>query len=257
MVEEVELEGFPERLKELIGQESVSRFANEVGLGDNLIRKYLDGATPGLDKVVRICNAKGVSIAWLALGEGPKLDEDAKARQAKAADYRRRRTDTLGVAEPSAAGREILESRDGRGYVLLPRYDVRVSAGGGTVVHSEQIVDYLAFKSDWFEREVGIPAGSAALFEVRGNSMESDFYDGDLALLDLRVDRFIDDAIYVVQYGDALRVKRVHRRLDGKVEIKSSNEAVHKPEVVTEEEASQIIIVGRAKRALPKPRRLP
>ncbi|MDN3519557.1 hypothetical protein QWY84_18265 [Aquisalimonas lutea] len=43
-------------------------FANACGLSDSLIRKYLAGSLPGLDKVVVIAREAGVSVEWLATG---------------------------------------------------------------------------------------------------------------------------------------------------------------------------------------------
>lgn len=244
---EASLEGFASRLSELIGEASVSRFAQDVGLGDNLVRQYLKGAVPGLDKVVRICEAKGVNVAWLAQGLGRK----------------ERKLDDLGREEiygapPKTPGAEgVLHAADGREYVLLPKYDVSVSAGNGTLVRSEQIVDYLAFNSEWFHQNVGIAPGSAALIEVRGDSMTPMLQDGELVIVDTSCDAFKDDAIYVLQYSGALRIKRVRRRLDGKIEVKSANED-YGVELLTEQEAESgnITIVGRARWAL-SGRRLP
>lgn len=238
IVEGIEPEGFPARLRELIGSDSVSKFANEVGLGDNLIRKYLEGATPGLDKVVRICREKKIDIAWLALGRGT-LEE---ARESHA-DFARR-----------ANG--LREANDGREFVHLPRYDVRISAGGGAAVHSEQIVDYLSFSREWYDREIGIPPGQAALFEVHGNSMEPDLHDGDLAVIDLSKNTFKSPAIYVILEGDELRVKKVTLLPGGGVEIRSSNEN-YGVVTLTPEQAEQVKVLGRARRAFPRMRRLP
>ena len=153
-------------------------------------------------------------------------------------------------------GREILEAADGRQYVGLPQYDIRVSAGGGAVIHSEQIVDILAFNRSWYEREIGIPVTQVALFEVHGDSMVPDLHDGDLAVIDLGKNAFTSNAIYVILEGDALRIKKVSVRVDGKIEIKSSNES-YGVETLTPEQAEQIVVVGRAKRAFPRMRRLP
>lgn len=250
MVEQVDPTGFVARLRELIGEESVSRFAAEVGLGDNLVRKYLEGATPGLDKVVRICRAKGVSIAWLALGQGPR--QKGEESGAASAPPRRRAEATPG----DGGAHEIVEALDGREFVLLPRYDVKVSAGGGSLVHSEQIVDYYAFNRRWFEERVGILPAQVVLLEVHGDSMEPDLFDGDLVLVDTSKTSFVSDAIYVLLIDGTLVIKRVNKRLDGHIEIRSSNDK-YGAEVLTPEQAEQLVIVGRARRVLPKERRLP
>lgn len=225
----------------------MSRFAQDVGLGDNLIRKYLAGATPGLDKVLKICRAKGINIAWLAYGQGRrewKLDD--MPREA-----------IYGVAESARLPERVVVTADGREFILLPRVDVKVSAGSGTLVSSEQVVDYLAFSAEWFHKHVGISPASAALIEVRGDSMTPVLVDGELVIVDTSCDSFRDDAIYVLQYSGALRIKSVRRRLDGKIEIRSANEG-YGTELLTEEEAAAgtITIVGRARWAL-SGRRLP
>lgn len=66
---------FPRRLKECIGERSVHSFATACGLSDSLIRKYLAGSLPGLDKVVIIAREAGVSVEWLATGRN--LDDSA------------------------------------------------------------------------------------------------------------------------------------------------------------------------------------
>jgi phage repressor protein C with HTH and peptisase S24 domain len=252
---------FVARLRLLVGEDSVAAFARKCGIGESLMRSYLLGSDPGRQNVEKIWKGSGCSIKWLMTGEGPMYEEAAQVPDLAA--YRARRVAGNSVSEPPAGaagvrgGVETLLSEEGREFVLLPRYDIRVSAGGGSLVHSEQIVDHLAFQADWYQREIGIPPEHTALMEVRGNSMEPDLFDGDIVAIDTRVDRFVDDAIYVLRYGDALRIKSVQRRIDGRVEIKSSNEAMYKPEVITDGEAEQITVVGRARRVFPKPKRLP
>ena len=41
---------------------------------------------------------------------------------------------------------ELEQSSKQEGYIFVPRYDVQVSAGQGSLIHSEQIVSHLAFK---------------------------------------------------------------------------------------------------------------
>lgn len=144
-----------------------------------------------------------------------------------------------------------------REYVRVPRYQIGAGAGGGLVVESEQIVDYFAFQAGWFARNVGVAPANAALIEVRGDSMTPVLSDGELVIVDTSCDAFKDDAIYVLQYSGALRIKSVRRRLDGKIEIRSANED-YGVEVLSEAdaEAGTFTIVGRARWAL-SGRRLP
>ncbi|HBS17729.1 MAG TPA: transcriptional regulator, partial [Halomonas sp.] len=62
--------GFSSRLEAAIGQRSVLSFAKECGFSDSLVRKYLRGSLPGLDKAVTMARVLGVSLEWLATGKG-------------------------------------------------------------------------------------------------------------------------------------------------------------------------------------------
>lgn len=62
--------GFGDRLRRAIGDRSILSFAKECGISDSLVRKYLAGSLPGLDKAVAMARVGGVSLSWLATGEG-------------------------------------------------------------------------------------------------------------------------------------------------------------------------------------------
>lgn len=61
---------FSQRLKELIGEESVSGFARRVDISEALIRKYLKGSEPSLTKANQIAMKANCSLEWLATGCG-------------------------------------------------------------------------------------------------------------------------------------------------------------------------------------------
>lgn len=62
------VEGFSERLRQIIGDRSVLKFSRECGISDSLMRKYLYGSLPGLGKLVRLAEVGGVGVEWLATG---------------------------------------------------------------------------------------------------------------------------------------------------------------------------------------------
>jgi len=63
---------FADRLRELIGDSSVSAFARRVELGESLIRKYLKGSEPTLSRANQIADITGCSLEWLASGRGTR-----------------------------------------------------------------------------------------------------------------------------------------------------------------------------------------
>lgn len=233
---------------------TVQMLANDLDENPQRLKDILRGKTRfPAELVVEIQRVYGVRSEWWLHGEGEMFLGDSIGARVE-----RRHVKKRGQFLPDAeeAERGTVTASDGRQIVVLPRYDVRISAGGGSTVHSEQIVDYLSFSRAWYEREVGIPPSQAALFEVHGNSMEPDLHDGDLAVIDLSKTSLKSPAIYVILEGDELRVKKVTLHPDGAVEIRSSNES-YGAITLTPEQAEQIVVVGRARRAFPRMRRLP
>jgi phage repressor protein C with HTH and peptisase S24 domain len=217
---------FADRLKVLIGDVPANRFAREVSVGESLIRKYLAGATPGIDKVVAIAEAKDVSLDWLARGVGPmKLD--------------------LGEDAPASGGGMLMLRQAGSAekFALVPRLDIQASAGNGRIAISEEPLEYLAFQAAWL-RGRGINPASARILTARGDSMEETIRDGDVLLVDTSIDRVRDNSIYVVVYGDMVLVKRVHGRINGSLQLISDNPR-YPAEEVSKAEVDQLQIAGR------------
>lgn len=61
---------FAERLRQLIGPESISAFSRRVGLSEAMIRKYLNGSEPTLSRANQIARQANCSLEWLATGHG-------------------------------------------------------------------------------------------------------------------------------------------------------------------------------------------
>lgn len=82
---------FQNRLKKLIGSDSVRSFAHRCGLSDSVLRKYLAGKSePGMSALISMARAGKVTIQWLATGEGPmKAEEKEKGggESEKRADF--------------------------------------------------------------------------------------------------------------------------------------------------------------------------
>lgn len=178
-----------ELVRELGGEREIERRA---GLAPGIVGHYRRKADPTRQRLVKLAKGAGVSLQWLATGEGPKTP-----------------------GEPAD------------GYVMVPRYDVKAAAGPGAMIHNEQIVDYLAFRSEWVRGKLGFrganPAESLALVEAVGDSMTPRIDDGDLLLVNHADREFRNGAIYVVEIDEALMVKRIERR-DSHIVLHSDNQ---------------------------------
>jgi SOS-response transcriptional repressor LexA len=127
------------------------------------------------------------------------------------------------------------------GYVMVSRHDVDPGAIGEA---SEQIVDSITFRKDWLQGTLGLSPQNFTLVEAKGDSMRPVLSDGDLVLVDLRTTSIEDNGIYVIHHSGTLIVKRIQRKLDGSVVIKSDN-PVYESEILGRKQAEDLSVFGR------------
>lgn len=151
---------------------------------------------------------------------------------------------TTGSGKPAHAINENIPHASALSdFVFVPRYDVKASAGHGSLIHSEQIVDHLAFKKSWVRTQLGCTETDLALITVKGDSMEPTLSPNDLILIDLRKNYVADNAVYVLQYDGSLLVKRIQRLMNGSVIIKSDNPE-YKIEELSADQAKKLNVLG-------------
>ena len=214
---------FHSRLSAIIGKESPFAWAERIGIPKGTFhRVWKEGTVPGPDHLRRIAEKTGFTVDWLLTGEGPM-----------------KRGETAAETHEYTVGKDL-----GEDFVLVPRYEVMASAGGGAMVHSEQVVDHLAFRSEWVRNALDVSVKALALISVKGDSMEPTLSNGDLILVDTSTQKIDDNAIYVLRFNGSLLVKRIQRKFDGSVVIKSDNQA-YDPEVITGGAIEELHIVGR------------
>lgn len=214
-----------------------------------------------------------VNPEWLISGNGPIFKDVKEVTFEKKMRALKRTTDAFQIdeqVEMSNADRQIIEtaqlcsvtdwankeSRDRaiaqlialRGsateYQMVPCGSARPSARHGTLIQSDQIVDYMAFRRDWLQRVLGVTHSDIMLMEVRGRCMSGTLDNGDLALVDLRQNKLDVSDVFVFEVDGSLLVKRVQRKLDGTVVITSDNKA-YDPEVLMGDKLNELKVVGR------------
>lgn len=216
-------EGVAQRLRE--ARESLGltqrAFCSNTEIPLPSLKDYEGGKSiPGGDALARygFC---GINVNWLLTGDGDM--------------HASRVSGDLRVEEPRP------------GYVYLPLYDVRASAGGGRFVDSERVIDSLAFKEDWIRHELRARPGDLKLIYVEGDSMEPDLRAGDIVLLDHTDTRAGREGVYVIRMDGALLVKQLQRLPGGVVKVISRNQA-YEPFTVTVadiEEPNGFAVIGR------------
>jgi phage repressor protein C with HTH and peptisase S24 domain len=130
-------------------------------------------------------------------------------------------------------------------FVLVPRYNIESSVGGGYVIHSEQIVDHLAFKKSWVSKELGTDSQNLLLIYSIGDSMEPTFSSGDMLLVDRNKARMKGDGIYLINFDDGLIVKRLEWMMDGTMVIRGDNTSVSREQKLTYIEMEKLHLLGR------------
>lgn len=140
----------------------------------------------------------------------------------------------------------------GRAYVPIGVYDVRVSAGPGSM--NEDVSDpetFNLFRMEWLNRITNTPSDRLAVLRVAGDSMAMTLHHGDHVLVDRTIRRVERQAIYIVQDVDTseLQVKRCSRDpRTGLIDIKSDNPEYPSYQGVREDRFSvhgRVIWLGR------------
>lgn len=291
--------GFSKRLRQAIGDQSVLSFAQKCGFSDSLVRKYLSGSLPGLDKLVVLAEVAGVRAGWLAVGEPPMLS-DVKGSErrgkggrkftdaeAELVDLWNQYRQGLGAGEPATTAmqgfveeynksglvghvpgvdrltveeldklRRRVRAAEGGSYpetpqdadfskefALIPRYDVRVSAGPGSHVEDEKEVHRMAFRREWLRRE-GLQPDRLVLVSASGDSMSPTVAEGDLLLVDTGRRSVQDDSIYVLRVEDEVIAKRLQRDWEGGLWVRSDSDH-YSDQHISDQAAARLDVVGR------------
>ncbi|MGA7870448.1 MAG: S24 family peptidase, partial [Candidatus Binatus sp.] len=126
-------------------------------------------------------------------------------------------------AEASPSSRAGARAREHGDFIFMPRNRIRFSGGRDGTLSSEQVVDSIAFRAAWVKQTLNAEPRDLILIEAAGDSMAPTVKDSDLILANLAEPRFRQDGIYLLRHDGGLTVKRVQRRPDGKVLVRSDN----------------------------------
>ncbi|MCL2297794.1 MAG: helix-turn-helix transcriptional regulator [Proteobacteria bacterium] len=200
---EVGHSGFHSRLHFLVNRaKSVRSFAISAGISQTGLQRLLSGGEPTLSTLIAIAKEGGVSVDWLATGEGICQS---------------------GAALPTLVRDTLGNPVDPDDFVFVPRYYILMSAGHGAFWQEEQLRDVIAFRRDWIRRHLNCSAPEnlvAAI--VTGDSMEPTLHNNDTIIID-RGTTEIKDGIYAISYDNRQWVKRLRPQDDGSLLVISDN----------------------------------
>lgn len=149
---------------------------------------------------------------------------------------------SLGVSIQRLLGEDETGQRPGDDYVTIPRIAVDASAGGGTLVTSEEPAESYYFRTAWIRDHLGTSPQNLRMLYISGDSMEPTLCHNDIILVDTTKQTPSPPGIFVLFDGMGLIAKRLEYVAHQKrLRIISDN-----PQYSTYERSiAEAIIVGR------------
>lgn len=191
---------------------------NDIGT-QGMVWQYLNAGSPLNVKVaVKFAKAMGVDVAEFSPRLAKELGQIASA-----------------MPEDDSHGAE---------FVAIRRLDVRVSAGRGEIVSSEDDLSRLSFRAD-FLRSAGATPEQTVSVSVKGDSMEPLIPDGATILVNRGATSIINGKVYAFRRDGDLLVKRLYKGNGGFI-ARSENPAGGYQDMHLSFDDSEIEIIGRA-----------
>ena len=181
---------------------------------DAAFRSRLTQVIQSFGSVVALATAVGVSdnaiYKWLAgRGQPSVANLVALARAARVS------VEWLATGAEAAQGAQAASRAVEHGdFIFMPRNRIRFSSGRDGILRSEQVVDSIAFRADWVKRVLHTEP------------------------------RFRQDGIYLLRHDGGLEVKRIQRRPDGKMLVRSDNPKYESMIVPTVKIIGRVIWIG-------------
>jgi phage repressor protein C with HTH and peptisase S24 domain len=179
------------------------------------------GTQAGTKKIAELAGALKVDVNWLLTGRGEM--------------------------EPRGGKRGAGSGADDDKHVYVPRVRGAVlSAGPGKVSWEHEELDQAhAFLRSWM-RDKSLSPERCRIIDVIGDSMSPYLQDGDVVLVSLQHREIKSGEVYALAVGNELRVKRIVRRADGGLEIRSDNPSPQYPtELIEAKGIERVKVIGK------------
>ncbi|PVX40566.1 phage repressor protein C with HTH and peptisase S24 domain [Pasteurella langaaensis DSM 22999] len=204
-----------ERLLHAMNQKGYTQkqLAKKAKTSQVTISNILRGETLKPRNLVEIADALNVNTKWLQTGYGEET------------------TDTLDKNEDS---------------IVIDVLNVEASAGNGSNGDLVEVVSQLHYVPKQFYTYFrGINPSNIRVINIKGDSMYPTFSTGDMIFVDIKVNYFDGDGIYVFTYKNNIYVKRL--QLAGEMLLVLSDNPTYKQWEITEENLEELHIQGKVK----------
>lgn len=209
--------------REAIGLK-VEDLAAQAGLAASTLYELERGDNKSTKKLHRIAAVFGVATECLESGKGW-----AKALEA------------------IRAGKRPLDSEAADPYEYAAKVSgLLVSAGPGRIAWEHEVIEGShAFRRSWMQQR-GLKVDNFRMVTVSGDSMTPYLQSGDVVMVDLADTNIKSGEVYVIAVDREWKVKRLHKRADGSVEVRSDNESPRNPtEIISGERLELLKVLGR------------
>lgn len=176
------------------------------------LQRYERGAEPPASVIKALSQAAEVPTEWLLFGGSP--------------------------TPPSPSGNT--------GYIAVPRFPVRASAGHGAVASELEPASAMMFRADWL-RKIGVSLRNSHVITVTGSSMEPTLYEGDVVLVDAGDNKPVPGALFALVIDDSAFIKRIQLQSDGSVILISDNKTLYRDETIPRDRVRDLRIIGRVR----------
>jgi phage repressor protein C with HTH and peptisase S24 domain len=177
--------------------------AEIAGVTPEHLASYIGGrAKPPFELMGRLARAKGVSLDWVATGEG----------------------------NPEQGG--TLD-----GFAVIDVAETDSSSGHGSYALGDEAREQVAFARAWLRGAIRVPQERLCVVFNRGVANAPEIKDGEIMLVETGIGRIAEDAFYIFKNDGRLMTKLVEIYVDGSVALKTVDPA-NKPQILPPEEAS-------------------
>lgn len=251
----VDASGFWSRLQEVFEGSNAPKIAQLTGRTKQTVYRWRDGELPGLDILTEIAESRGVSLHWLATGNGPKLlNGSAQLEEGEEAIYfgPKEREIILKLAGQAKRTFEdevrelVIEKLEDKGLVTTKTGESNLVFFGDAVPKMIELPfygDIAAGQPLMIVETVGKisvpdfgrkPNRKYMVLHVRGDSMVDDqIPDGSLIVCEVANTAQPGETVVAVIDGDSATVKKYYPER-GRIRLQPANPA-HSPQFVTDD----------------------
>lgn len=173
-------------------------FSEKTGIPANAVRHMSAGAkqiTPEIASTIE--KTTGISAAWLLLGEGGMFDK------------------------PSGSFAKAMGDDTGSRYAVSYYPNVKAHAGDGYYNDDISDIEIISLPKAVVDKKINV--GKIDAIKVYGDSMQPTIKENDIIFVATNMIEVFDNKIYVIRYGDEIRVKRIFKRRGEKILLRSDN----------------------------------